>query len=417
MIMNTREDLPGIVRNGVYFVRWTLISLLMGTVCGLVGTAFGFGVAYSQQFFRENPFMLFLMPVSGILIVLVHKALDQVGNKGTNLILESISSTEKIRLSTLPCIFISTILSQRTARPPAKRGLPYRSADASEIPSGISSIWMRGTKKSIMSGMSGCFGAIFGTPLAAAMFGIEVISIGVAYYAALVPCVFASFIGAQISGALGLHGEAFQILHVPEFSLVPALYTVGLGLACALLSVCFCILLHEVQKLYKTKLQNVYARILTASALFIGLSLVFGREYCGAGFNLVEAGVEGDAGYLAFFFKMVFTAVALGGGFKGGEIVPPWQWDPHSGARSDCSQALNRPCVRQQACSPPSSASQTARSRPCSSASSSSVLRRCRILRLPLPSASHCRDITGSTAARSSHIQRQRPSSSTGKAH
>ena len=91
MIMNTREDLPGIVRNGVYFVRWTLISLLMGTVCGLVGTAFGFGVAYSQQFFRENPFMLFLMPVSGILIVLVHKALDQVGNKGTNLILESIS--------------------------------------------------------------------------------------------------------------------------------------------------------------------------------------------------------------------------------------------------------------------------------------------------------------------------------------
>ncbi len=97
MIMNTREDLPGIVRNGVYFVRWTLISLLMGTVCGLVGTAFGFGVAYSQQFFRENPFMLFLMPVSGILIVLVHKALDQVGNKGTNLILESISSTEQIR--------------------------------------------------------------------------------------------------------------------------------------------------------------------------------------------------------------------------------------------------------------------------------------------------------------------------------
>ena len=109
MIMNTREDLPGIVRNGVYFVRWTLISLLMGTVCGLVGTAFGFGVAYSQQFFRENPFMLFLMPVSGILIVLVHKALDQVGNKGTNLILESISSTEQIRFSTLPCIFISTI--------------------------------------------------------------------------------------------------------------------------------------------------------------------------------------------------------------------------------------------------------------------------------------------------------------------
>ncbi len=81
----------------------------------------------------------------------------------------------------------------------------------------------RDKKVMIMSGMSGCFGAIFGTPLAAAMFGIEVISIGVAYYAALVPCVFASFIGAQISGALGLHGESFLILHIPKFSLVPAL--------------------------------------------------------------------------------------------------------------------------------------------------------------------------------------------------
>ena len=136
------------------------------------------------------------------------------------------------------------------------------------------------------------------------------------------PCVFASFIGAQISGALGLHGEAFQILHVPEFSLVPALYTVGLGLACALLSVCFCILLHETQHLYKKKIDNVYLRILVAAVLSIGLALVFGRDYCGAGFNLVEQAVEGDAGYLAFFFKMIFTAVALGGGFKGGEIVP-----------------------------------------------------------------------------------------------
>ena len=321
--MNTREDLPGIVRNGVYFVRWTLISLLMGTVCGLVGTAFGFGVAYSQQFFRENPFMLFLMPVSGILIVLVHKALDQVGNKGTNLILESISSTEQIRFSTLPCIFISTILSHLTGASAGKEGAALQIGGCiGNTLGGLFHMDERDKKVAIMSGMSGCFGAIFGTPLAAAMFGIEVISIGVAYYAALVPCVFASFIGAQISGALGLHGEAFQILHVPEFSLVPALYTVGLGLACALLSVCFCILLHETQHLYKKKIDNVYLRILVAAVLSIGLALVFGRDYCGAGFNLVEQAVEGDAGYLAFFFKMVFTAVALGGGFKGGEIVP-----------------------------------------------------------------------------------------------
>lgn len=323
MIMNTREDLPGIVRNGIYFVRWTFISILMGTVCGLVGTAFGFGVAYSQQFFREHPFMLFLMPVSGILIVLVHKALDQVGNKGTNLILESISSTEQIRFSTLPCIFISTLLSHLTGASAGKEGAALQIGGCiGNTLGGLFHMDERDKKVAIMSGMSGCFGAIFGTPLAASMFGMEVISVGVAYYAALVPCVFSAFIGSFISSRLGLHGEAFTILHVPEFSLKPAALIVLLALLGAFVSVCFCILLHEVQKLYKAKLQNVYARILTASALFIGLSLVFGREYCGAGFNLVEAAMEGHVPYEAFLLKMVFTAVALGGGFKGGEIVP-----------------------------------------------------------------------------------------------
>ena len=81
-----------------------------------------------------------------------------------------------------------------------------------------------------MSGMSGCFGAIFGTPLAASMFGMEVISVGVAYYAALVPCVFSAFIGSFISSRLGLHGEAFTILHVPEFSIKPAALIVLLAL-------------------------------------------------------------------------------------------------------------------------------------------------------------------------------------------
>ena len=318
--MYRSETHTALSKNILYFLRWTAISIVMGTVCGLIGTVFGYGVIYAQRLFKTYSFMLYLMPVAGVLIVLLHQMFHEIGNRGTNLILESISSNEKIHMTTLPCIFVSTILSQAVG---ASEGAALQIGGC--IGNYLGDLFHmdeRDKKVMIMSGMSGCFGAIFGTPLAAAMFGIEVISIGVAYYAALVPCVFASFIGAQISGALGLHGEAFQIIHVPEFSLVPALYTVGLGLACALLSVCFCILLHETQHLYKKKIDNVYLRILVAAVLSIGLALVFGRDYCGAGFNLVEQAVEGDAGYLAFFFKMVFTAVALGGGFKGGEIVP-----------------------------------------------------------------------------------------------
>lgn len=321
--MYRSETQTALNKNILYFIRWTAISIVMGTVCGLIGTAFGYGVIYAQRLFKTHSFMLYLMPVAGVLIVLLHQMFHEIGNRGTNLILESISSDERIPMATLPCIFISTILSQAVGASAGKEGAALQIGGCIGNYFGdVFHMDERDKKVMIMSGMSGCFGAIFGTPLAAAMFGIEVISIGVAYYAALVPCVFASFIGAQISGALGLHGESFLILHIPEFSLVPALYTVGLGLTCALLSVCFCILLHETQHLYKNKIGNVYVRILVAAGLSIALALIFGRDYCGAGFNLVEKAVDGESAYLGFLLKMIFTAVALGGGFKGGEIVP-----------------------------------------------------------------------------------------------
>lgn len=321
--MYRSETKTALHKNILYFIRWTAISIVMGTVCGLIGTAFGYGVIYAQRLFKTHSFMLYLMPVAGVLIVLLHQMFHELGNRGTNLILESISSDERIPMATLPCIFISTILSQAVGASAGKEGAALQIGGCIGNYFGdVFHMDERDKKVMIMSGMSGCFGAIFGTPLAAAMFGIEVISIGVAYYAALVPCVFASFIGAQISGALGLHGESFLILHIPEFSLVPALYTVGLGLTCALLSVCFCILLHETQHLYKNKIGNVYVRILVAAGLSIALALIFERDYCGAGFNLVEKAVDGESAYLGFLLKMIFTAVALGGGFKGGEIVP-----------------------------------------------------------------------------------------------
>ena len=321
--MYRSETKTALNKNILYFIRWTAISIVMGTVCGLIGTAFGYGVIYAQRLFKTHSFMLYLMPVAGVLIVLLHQMFHELGNRGTNLILESISSDERIPMATLPCIFISTILSQAVGASAGKEGAALQIGGCIGNYFGdVFHMDERDKKVMIMSGMSGCFGAIFGTPLAAAMFGIEVISIGVAYYAALVPCVFASFIGAQISGAIGFHGESFLILHIPEFSLVPALYTVGLGLTCALLSVCFCILLHETQHLYKNKIGNVYVRILVAAGLSIALALIFGRDYCGAGFNLVEKAVDGESAYLGFLLKMIFTAVALGGGFKGGEIVP-----------------------------------------------------------------------------------------------
>ncbi len=321
--MSWGEAKEKILDNLIFFVRWTVLSVAMGLICGLVGTAFGYGVSWAQMLFREHGMMLYLMPVAGILIVLVHKLFKQVGNKGTNLVLESVLAGEPIRFSMLPCIFISTILSQSVGASAGKEGAALQiGGSIGDLLGNVLKLDAHDKKALIMSGMSGCFAAVFGTPLAAAMFGIEVATIGTHYHAALVPCVFSAFIGAQVSHRLGLHAEKFDILHIPAVDWKPMILIALLGLCCAAVSVCFCILLHESHKLYQKKISNIYARIILASALSIALALIFGRGYCGAGFNLVELAMEGDADLSAFLLKMLFTAVALGGGFKGGEIVP-----------------------------------------------------------------------------------------------
>ena len=167
-------------------------------------------------------------------------------------------------------------------------------------------------KIAIMCGMSAVFSALFGTPVAAAIFPLEVISIGVLYYAALVPCIFSSFIGVGIARYLGIAGEHFTVLSIPAISVSSVGWIIFLSALCAGVSIVFCLMLHGAEHTYRKIFPNPYVRILAASAIFILLTLLIGtRDYCGSSMPLIERSMEGEIGYEAFFLKMLFTAIAL----------------------------------------------------------------------------------------------------------
>ena len=110
---------------------------------------------------------------------------------------------------------------------------------------------------------------------------------------------------------------------MPAFTGTSALFIVFLGILCALVSILLCIVLHGAQHLYQKYLKNPYVRIAAASVIFIGLTKLLGTsEYLGSGTAIIERAMEGQAGWETFLLKMVFTAIVLGAGFKGGEIVP-----------------------------------------------------------------------------------------------
>ena len=173
-----------------------------------------------------------------------------------------------------------------------------------------------------MCGMAGGFSALFGTPLAAAVFAMEVESIGVMYYAALVPCVLSALIANVISGLFGVASTSFTLAAIPELSAISLLQAIGLGIVFGALASLFCRAMHIGGTLYK-KIENPYLRIVVGGCIVALLSLlVRSGDYNGAGMSVISAALAGHAVPWAFALKIVFTVLTLGAGFKGGEIVP-----------------------------------------------------------------------------------------------
>lgn len=173
-----------------------------------------------------------------------------------------------------------------------------------------------------MCGMAAGFSALFGTPLAAAIMAMEVVSVGVMYYAAIVPCVLSALIAQQVALAMGVGGTAFQVSVVPNLSPLVLVQLVSLGILCALVAVLFCGVMHLVPKGYDKITKNPYLRVLLGGVLVVLLSLVLGRDYNGAGVGIIQNALDGQARPEAFLLKVIFTALTLAAGFKGGEIVP-----------------------------------------------------------------------------------------------
>lgn len=322
--MKRGDTKAGMKANIRYFIKWSALALVIGSVAGAAGTIFSMGVSWATGFRLSHPSMLFFLPVSGLLIVWMYHSFHEEENRGTNMVIDAISSNERVTPATGPLIFFSTILTHLGGGSSGREGAALQLGGSIGNSFGE---WFkldeRDKKIAIMCGMSAVFSALFGTPVAAAIFSLEVVSIGVLYYAALVPCVFSSFLAVGIARAAGLEGEHFPVEMIPALDLKAVGLLVLLGILCAAVSILFCVLLHTAEHAYRKYFPDARVRILAGSFLFIALTLLSGtRDYCGSSMGLIESSIEGSVRYEAFLMKMLFTAVALGAGFKGGEIVP-----------------------------------------------------------------------------------------------
>ena len=176
----------------------------------------------------------------------------------------------------------------------------------------------------VMCGMSAAFSALFGTPMAAAIFALEVVSVGVMYYTALMPCVISALIATKFAAGLGIHPETFHVMNVPEITMINALKMGTIAIGCAAISVVFCVALRQTGVFFHEKLKNKYIRAVVAGVVIILITILLQTtDYMGAGIGIITNAIEyGKTDNFAFLWKMVLTVITMRAGFKGGEIVP-----------------------------------------------------------------------------------------------
>ena len=309
----------------VVLVKWLIFAALTGLSLGLVGTAFGKGVAMATAFRKAHPQILFALPLAGVLIVWMYQWERKQEHSSTNMVLDAIHAEREIPLKTAPLIFISTILTHLFGGSAGREGAALQlGGSIGNFLGRILRIDENDRRVMIMAGMSAAFSALFGTPMAATVFSMEVVSVGIMHYAALVPCVVASYIAYAVACHFGLTGERFALSALPDFNMINAGKILFLGLCCAAVSILFCVILHKTEELFAKKIKNAFVRPLVSGVLIILLTLLLGTtDYLGTGMQVVErAVVDRQVVWSAFLLKILFTAITLSGGFKGGEIVP-----------------------------------------------------------------------------------------------
>ena len=306
------------------FVKWGILGVLVGIMGGLLGAGFHHALHFVTHLRGAHTWLIFLLPVGGLISVGIYKVFKLQGNRGTNEIIDAILDGKPVSPFVAPVIFLASSVTHLFG------GSAGREGAALQLGGSVASLMGRALKLDdddrtvlIMSGMSAVFAGLFGTPLTATLFCMEFESVGTFFSPALMPCFLAAFVASRISGLLGVHAEIFILDTAYAIGLGNCWKFVILAILVSLLGIAMCHVFHEAEHLAKCWLPNPWIRIAAGGAIVTVLTLIVGdQRFNGAGMDMALKAVGGEADWYSFAMKMLFTAVTLAAGFKGGEIVP-----------------------------------------------------------------------------------------------
>ena len=312
------------MRKILSFIRLCVLGALVGALGGLVGACFAHLLSFVTQLRESTPWLILLLPAGAMITVWLYRSCRMQDYGGANEIVLCLAEQKPIRTLAAPLIFVASAITHLLGGSAGREGAALQLG-------GAGAAWLcrrlRLQEKDrtilVMSGMSAVFAGLFGTPLTATVFVLEFRAKPKVLGLALLPCLISSVLAAKLAGALGVASEAVSLHSIAAFTLPAVAKILVLALGLGILARIVCAVFHNAGHWCKRLLKNDYLRAALAAAAVVALTAIVGdMRYNGAGMTMAIAAVEGHANWFDFLLKLLFTAVTLAAGLKGGEIVP-----------------------------------------------------------------------------------------------
>jgi H+/Cl- antiporter ClcA len=323
----------------VHLLRWTLLALPVAVLAGSASAFFLWALDWATTLQWQNPALLWALPAGGVLVGWLYHRLGKGADRGNNLILDEIHEPGGgVPTRMAPLVLLGTLITHLFGGSAGREGTAVQMGGS--LAGWISRVLRLGEasrRMLLMCGIAAGFGSVFGTPLAGAVFAMEVLVLGRMQYEALIPVLVASVVGDATCAAWGAHHTIYHLEVAPDAGLHAPLHAILLlkvalaGLLFGLAARFFAELTHALQHAFARLVASPVLRPALGGVLVIALVWLCGsRDYLGLGvtaptpdgISILSSFKEGGAGPLSWLWKTVFTAVTLASGFKGGEVTP-----------------------------------------------------------------------------------------------